>query len=118
MFRPFAPSVTHEDYQRYFKSEEDVPYMNQVVQVISETPIPSVTHVDNSARIQTVKREDNPLYYELLKEFEKLTGTPILLNTSFNLKDHTMTNDPEKAIWTFFNCDMNNLVLGNFLISK
>ena len=118
MFRPFAPSVTHEDYQKYFKSEEDVPYMNQVVQVISETPIPSVTHVDNSARIQTVKREDNILYYDLLKEFEKLTGTPILLNTSFNLKDHTMTNDPEKAIWTFFNCDMNNLVLGNFLISK
>lgn len=118
MFRPFAPSVTYEDYQKYFKSEEDVPYMNQVVQVISETPIPSVTHVDNSARIQTVKREQNPLYYDLLKEFEKLTGTPILLNTSFNLKDHTMTNDPEKAIWTFFNCDMNNLVLGNFLISK
>ena len=118
MFRPFAPSVTHEDYQKYFKSEEDVPYMNQVVQVISETPIPSVTHVDNSARIQTVKREQNPLYYDLLKEFEKITGTPILLNTSFNLKDHTMTNDPQKAIWTFENCDMNYLVLGNYLISK
>ncbi len=118
MFRPFAPSVTHEDYQKYFKSEEDVPYMNQVVQVISETPIPSVTHVDNSARIQTLKKEDNPLYYNLLKEFEKLTGTPILLNTSFNLKGHTMTNDPEKAIWTFNNCDMDYLVLGNFLISK
>ena len=118
MFRPFAPSVTYEDYQKYFKSEEDVPYMNQVVQVISGTPIPSVTHVDNSARIQTVKREQNSLYYDLLKEFEKITGTPILLNTSFNLKDHTMTNDPEKAIWTFENCDMNYLVLGNYLISK
>jgi len=118
MFRPFAPSVTHEDYQRYFKSEEDVPYMNQVVQVISETPIPSVTHVDNSARIQTLKREDNPLYYNLLKEFEKLTGTPILLNTSFNLKGHTMTNDPEKALWTFNNCDMDYLILGKFLIGK
>jgi carbamoyltransferase len=118
MFRPFAPSVTYEDYQKYFKSEEDVPYMNQVVQVISETPIPSVTHVDNSARIQTVKREQNPLYYDLLKEFEKIAGTPILLNTSFNLKDHTMTNDPDKAIWTFLNCDMDYLVLGNYLISK
>ena len=118
MFRPFAPSVTHEDYQKYFKSEEDVPYMNQVVQVISETPIPSVTHVDNSARIQTVKREDNPLYYDLLKEFEKITGTPILLNTSFNLKDYTMVNTPEQAIWTFKNSDMDYLVLGNFLISK
>jgi carbamoyltransferase len=118
MFRPFAPSVTHEDYQKYFKSEEDVPYMNQVVKVKSGVNIPSVTHVDNSARIQTLKRESNPLYYDLLKEFEKLTGTPILLNTSFNLKDHTMTNDPEKAIWTFNNCDMNYLVLGKFLISK
>jgi len=118
MFRPFAPSVTIEDYQKYFLSEEDVPYMNQVVKVKNGVNIPSVTHVDNSARIQTLKREDNPLYYDLLKEFEKLTGTPILLNTSFNLKDHTMTNDPQKAIWTFHNCDMNYLVLGNYLISK
>jgi carbamoyltransferase len=118
MFRPFAPSVTIEDYQKYFLSEEDVPYMNQVVKVKKDVNIPSVTHVDNSARIQTLKREDNPLYYDLLKEFEKLTGTPILLNTSFNLKDHTMTNDPQKAIWTFLNCDMDYLVLGKFLISK
>jgi len=118
MFRPFAPSVTIEDYQKYFLSEEDVPYMNQVVKVKKGVNIPSVTHVDNSARIQTLKRGDNPLYYDLLKEFEKLTGTPILLNTSFNLKDHTMTNDPQKAIWTFHNCDMDYLVLGNFLISK
>jgi carbamoyltransferase len=118
MFRPFAPSVTQEDYTKYFKSEEDVPYMNQVVEVISKTPIPSVTHVDNSARIQTVTKEQNPLYYKLLKEFEKLTGTPILLNTSFNLKDHTMTNDPEKAIWTFLNCDMDILVINNFIIYK
>ena len=118
MFRPFAPSVTIEDYQKYFLSEEDVPYMNQVVKVKRDVNIPSVTHVDNSARIQTLKREDNPLYYDLLKEFEKLTGTPILLNTSFNLKDHTMTNDPQKAIWTFLNSDMDYLVLGNYLISK
>ena len=118
MFRPFAPSVTFEDYDKYFSSEGEVPYMNQVVQVISEKPIPSVTHVDNSARIQTVTEEQNPLYYKLLKEFEKLTGTPILLNTSFNLKDHTMTNDPDKAIWTFLNCDMDILVINNFIIYK
>jgi carbamoyltransferase len=118
MFRPFAPSVTQEDYQRYFSSEEDVPYMNQVVKVISEKPIPSVTHVDNSARIQTVTKEQNPLYYKLLKQFEKITGTPILLNTSFNLKDHTMTNDPDKALWTFLNCDMDILVINNFIIYK
>jgi carbamoyltransferase len=118
MFRPFAPSVTIEDYQKYFLSEEDVPYMNQVVKVKKDVNIPSVTHIDNSARIQTLKRESNPLYYDLLKEFEKLTGTPILLNTSFNLKDHTMTNDPQKAIWTLKNCDMDYLVMGNYIISK
>jgi carbamoyltransferase len=118
MFRPFAPTVTIEDYQKYFISDEVVPYMNQVVKVKDVVNIPSVTHIDNTARIQTLKREDNTLYYDLLKEFEKLTGTPILLNTSFNLKDHTMTNDPQKAIWTFNNCDMDYLVLGKFLISK
>jgi carbamoyltransferase len=118
MFRPFAPSVTIEDYKKYFVSQEDVPYMNQVVQVRSGVNIPSVTHIDNSARIQTLKREDNTLYYNLLKEFEKLTGTPILLNTSFNLKDHTMTNDPHKAIWTLKKCDMDYLVIGNHIISK
>jgi carbamoyltransferase len=118
MFRPFAPSVTFEDYSKYFISESEVPYMNQVVKVTDYKLIPSVTHVDGSARIQTVKREMNPLYYDLLKEFEKVSGTPILLNTSFNLRGYTMTNDPKKAIWTFLNCDMNYLVLGNFLISK
>jgi carbamoyltransferase len=118
MFRPFAPSVTHEDYQKYFISEEDVPYMNQVVQVKDGVNIPSVTHIDNSARIQTLKREDNPLYYDLLKEFEKLTGTPILLNTSFNLKDRTMVNSIEDAIWTLKNSDMDYLVIRNFIIGK
>jgi carbamoyltransferase len=118
MFRPFAPTVTVEDCGKYFISQKDVPYMNQVVKVKSGVNIPSVTHVDNSARIQTLKRESNPLYYDLLKEFEKLTGTPILLNTSFNLKDHTMTNDPHKAIWTLKNCDMDYLVMGNYIISK
>ncbi len=118
MFRPFAPSVTFEDYEKYFSSEGEVPYMNQVVKVTDYKSIPSVTHVDKSARIQTVRREMNPLYYDLLKEFEKVSGTPILLNTSFNLRGHTMTNDPQKAIWTFHNCDMDYLVLGNYLISK
>jgi len=118
MFRPFAPSVTFEDYDKYFLSESEVPYMNQVVKVTEYKSIPSVTHVDGSARIQTLRREMNPLYYDLLKQFEKVSGTPILLNTSFNLRGHTMTNDPKKAIWTFLNCDMDYLVMGNFIISK
>jgi carbamoyltransferase len=118
MFRPFAPSVTYEDYKLYFDSEGEVPYMNQVVKVTDYKSIPSVTHVDRSARIQTVREEQNPLYYKLLKEFEKVSGTPILLNTSFNLKGHTTTNDPKKAIWTFLNSDMDYLIIENYLISK
>jgi carbamoyltransferase len=118
MFRPFAPSVTHDEYTKYFTSEEDVPYMNQVVKVTKYKSIPSVTHVDNSARIQTVKKEQNPLYYKLLKAFKKVSGTPILLNTSFNLRGQTMVNDPKTAIETFFNCDMDYLVIGRFIISK
>ena len=118
MFRPFAPSVTIEDYEKYFISEEEVPYMNQVVKVTDYKPIPSVTHIDGSARIQTVRREQNPLYYDLLKGFEKVSGTPILLNTSFNLRGKTMANSPYDAIWTFINSDMDYLVMGNYLISK
>jgi carbamoyltransferase len=118
MFRPFAPSVTIENYQLYFDSEGEVPYMNQVVKVTGYKDIPSVTHIDRSARIHTVKEEQNPLYYKLLKQFEKVSGTPILLNTSFNLKGHTTTNDPQKALWTFMNCDMDYLIMGGFIISK
>lgn len=118
MFRPFAPSVIHAEYKKYFTSEEDVPYMNQVVKVTNYKKIPSVTHVDNSARIQTVKKEQNPLYYKLLKAFKKVSGTPILLNTSFNLRGQTMVNDPQTAINTFKNCDMDCLVIGNYIIYK
>ena len=118
LFRPFAPSVTYEDYTKYFESEGEVPYMNQVVKVNGYKEIPSVTHVDRSARIHTVRKEQNPLYYKLLKEFENVSGTPILLNTSFNLKGHTTTNDPKKAVWTFENCDMDYLIIDNYIISK
>lgn len=118
MFRPFAPSVTIESYEKYFTAEEEVPYMNQVVKVTDYKSIPSVTHIDGSARIQTVRREQNPLYYDLLKEFEKVSETPILLNTSFNLRGKTMANTPDDAIWTFMNSDMDYLVIGNYLVSK
>jgi len=118
LFRPFAPSVVVEEYTKYFTSEGEVPYMNQVVKVTDYKSIPSVTHVDKSARIHTVTKKQNKLYHTLLKEFKKVSGTPILLNTSFNLRGHTMTNDPQKAIWTFLNSDMDYLVLGNYLISK
>ena len=118
MFRPFAPSVIQSEYTKYFTSEEDVPYMNQVVKVTNYKKIPSVTHIDNSARIHTVTKEANPLYYKLLKRFKKRSGTPILLNTSFNLRGQTMVNDPITAINTLKDCDMDYLVIGNYIISK
>ena len=118
-FRPFAPMVTYDDQSTYFDYTEDVPYMNQVVQVNKkyQKSLPSITHIDGSARIQTV-RENNKRIYKLLKQFEKDSGFPILLNTSFNLKGQTMVNDPKTAIETFLKCDMDYLVLGNYLVRK
>lgn len=117
-FRPFAPMVTKDKQHIFFDVTDDVPYMNQVVQVKSEyrDKLPAVTHVDGSARIQTVYR--NTIIYNLLVEFEKLSGYPILLNTSFNIKDKTMVLTPKDAIDTFFDTDMDLLIIGNYLIYK
>ncbi|MEY4573764.1 MAG: hypothetical protein RLZ10_3070, partial [Bacteroidota bacterium] len=117
-FRPFAPMVTKDKQHIFFDVTDDVPYMNQVVQVKPEyrDKLPAVTHVDGSARIQTVYK--NTLIYNLLVEFEKLSGYPILLNTSFNIKDKTMVLTPKDAIDTFFNTDMDLLIVGNYLIYK
>ena len=118
-FRPFAPMVTYDSQTKYFDYEEDVPYMNQVVQVNEkyQKSLPAITHIDGSARIQTV-RENNKRIYKLLKQFEIDSGFPILLNTSFNLKGQTMVNDPNTAIETYLNCEMDYLVLGNYLLTK
>lgn len=117
-FRPFAPMVTFENQKDYFESNEYVPYMNQVVKVKKEyvDKLVAVTHVDGTARIQSVL-PFNPIY-SLLKKFETLSGYPILLNTSFNVKDKTMVLTPEDAITTFLDTEMDILVIGNFLIYK
>lgn len=117
-FRPFAPMVTKEKQHIFFDVTDDVPYMNQIVQVREEykDKLPAVTHVDGSARIQTVYR--NTIIYDLLNEFEKLSGYPILLNTSFNIKDKTMVLTPKDAIETFKDTEMDLLVIGNYLIYK
>lgn len=117
-FRPFAPMVTKDKQHIFFDVTDDVPYMNQVIQVKSEyrDKLPAVTHIDGSARVQTVYK--NTLIYDLLIEFEKLSGYPILLNTSFNVKDKTMVLTPKDAIDTFLNTDMDLLIIGNFLIYK
>jgi carbamoyltransferase len=117
-FRPFAPMVTKEKQHDFFEMTDDVPYMNQVVQVKLQYRdiLKAVTHVDGSARVQTVYK--NTLIYKLLEEFELVSGYPILLNTSFNIKDKTMVLTPKDAIDTFFDTEMDLLVIGNYVLYK
>ena len=117
-FRPFAPMVIKDKQHIYFNVTDDVPYMNQVVTVKDEylDLLPAVTHVDGTARIQTVYK--HTMMYNLLLEFEKLSGYPILLNTSFNVKDKTMVLTPKDAIDTFNNTDIDLLIIDNYLIYK
>jgi carbamoyltransferase len=117
-FRPFAPMVIKDKQDVYFEMNGDVPYMNQVVKVKPEYRdiLKAVTHVDGTARVQTVYRYT--MIHDLLKEFEKVSGYPILLNTSFNVKDKTMVLTPKDAVDTFYDTDMDLLVIGNYLIHK
>jgi carbamoyltransferase len=117
-FRPFAPMVIKDKQNVYFEMTDDVPYMNQVVKVKPEyrSILKAVTHVDGSARVQTVYK--NTLTHQLLLEFEKLSGYPILLNTSFNIKDKTMVLTPQDAIDTFYDTDLDVLVIDNIIIEK
>ena len=117
-FRPFAPMVTKEKQHDFFEMTDDVPYMNQVVQVKPQFRdiLKAVTHVDGSARVQTVYK--NTLIHKLLEEFELVSGYPILLNTSFNVKDKTMVLTPKDAIDTFFDTEMDLLVIGNHVLYK
>lgn len=117
-FRPFAPMVTKERQNEFFEMTDDIPYMNQVVKVKSEYRdiLKAVTHIDGSARVQTVYK--NTAIYDLLKSFEKVSGYPILLNTSFNVKDKTMVLTPKDAVDTFYDTDMDLLAIGNYIIYK
>jgi carbamoyltransferase len=115
-FRPFAPSVLVEHYKEYFDTTQPSPYMSRIVPVSSDT-IPGVTHVDGTARIQTVQREFNPRYYDLINTFYALTGVPMLLNTSFNCQE-PIVETPEDAIATFNKCGLDILVIGDYIIRK
>jgi carbamoyltransferase len=119
-WRPFAPSFKKEVAADYLESAYDSPFMILTAQVRPEkrSVIPSVTHVDGSARPQTVEREINPLYYRLIDEFGKRTGVPVILNTSFNLRGEAIVHSPADAIRTFFSSGMDALVLGSFLVEK
>ena len=116
-FRPFAPSVIADKANKYFDIVEDIPYMNQVVQAKTKK-LPAATHIDNSCRVHTVTPEQNPIYYRLLSEVGRLSGIPVLLNTSFNLKDQTITITPRQAIERFLDSEIDFLVLNNYLVQK
>jgi len=119
-FRPFAPMIIKGEQVKYFKYQRVVPYMNQVVKVKDEfiDKLPAITHIDNSARIQSLDSKSNPRIYSLLEQLKVDNEYPIVINTSFNLKDQTMALTPEDAIKTFLNCEMDTLVLGNYIVKK
>ena len=118
-FRPFAPTVMLDKSQEYFELDRPSPYMLLVAQVCEKNRvIPSVTHVDHSARIQTVSREENPLYYDLIKEFYKLTGVPVIINTSFNVRGEPIVCTPDDAYTCFMRTNMDNLVTGPYRMNK
>ena len=117
-FRPFAPSCIVEDANMFFDIKEPVPYMNQVVEVKKSHRLPSITHIDNTARVQTVSKEFNPRYYNLLLALKRISGYPICLNTSFNFKDQTITATPKQAVERFLNSKMDFLVVENYIIIK
>jgi carbamoyltransferase len=119
-WRPFAPSLKKEAAGEYLESATDSPFMILTAQVRPEkrSIIPSVTHVDGSARPQTVEKEINPLYWGLIDEFGKRTGVPVVMNTSFNLRGEAIVCTPSDAICTFFSSGMDALVIGNFLVVK
>jgi carbamoyltransferase len=123
-FRPFAPVVTREGARRYFDiapgDEDTFAHMLYVTQVLPahRQKLPAVTHVDGSARVQTVSEQHNPRLWKLLKAFEEITGLPIILNTSLNVKGEPIVCTPMEAINTFRNAHLDALVLGDFLVES
>ncbi len=139
-FRPFAPSVLADKVSEWFDMSAESPYMLLVGHVKPEhmltlsdeekgrfglellnTPrstVPAITHVDGSARVQTVHRDDNPLYYDLIRRFGEITGVPVIVNTSFNVRGEPIVCTPEHAFTCFMRTHMDHLVMGNFFLSK
>ena len=139
-FRPFAPSVLREDVDQWFEMDDDSPYMLFVADLVQskrlEMPageqalfgidklnlprseIPAVTHVDYSARVQTVHKDTNPRYYELIKRFKELTGCPVIVNTSFNVRGEPIICTPEDAFRCFMGTELDMLVVGNAVLVK
>ncbi|XOV81720.1 MAG: carbamoyltransferase [bacterium] len=139
-FRPFAPSVLREDVPRYFETDVDSPYMLLVDKVkpeicremtedesklfgieklnVARSDLPAITHVDYTARVQTVHRETNPLYYDLIKQFKTLTDCGVVINTSFNVRGEPPVCTPEDAFKCFMGTEMDALAVGNCILHK
>lgn len=117
-FRPFAPIVKYEKIEDYFDYNEESPYMLLVAKVKKAEIIPAVTHIDGTARIQTMKKEQNERIYTILEHFEKITGVPIVLNTSFNIAGKPIVENPKDAIECFLNSNLDCLAIGNYIIEK
>ena len=139
-FRPFAPSVLSEHASDWFEIDAASPYMLMVADLVKDrrramtaeeqarfgieklnairSEIPAVTHVDYSARIQTVHRDTNPTYHALLERFRDLTGCPVIVNTSFNVRGEPIVCTPEDAFRCFMGTDIERLVVGNAMLSK
>lgn len=139
-FRPFAPSVLKEDVAQWFEMDDDSPYMLLVADVVKDkrremtaeeqalfgidklnvprSEIPAVTHVDYSARVQTVHKETNPRYYALIQRFKKLTGCPVIVNTSFNVRGEPIICTPEDAFRCFMGTELDVLVVGDATLYK
>ncbi len=119
-WRPFAPSCLAEQAGEYFDGCSDAPFMILTFDVLPEkrSVIPAVTHADKTARVQTVTREANPRYHRLISEFARLTGVPVLLNTSFNLKGEPIVTAPKDAIRTFYSSGLDFLVMGDHIVPK
>jgi carbamoyltransferase len=139
-FRPFAPAVLREHVHEWFEMDVESPYMLVVADVLPSrrlaTPdaekdlwgieklnvprstIPAVTHVDYSARIQTVRRDANPVYYDIINAFYRLTGCPVIVNTSFNVRGEPIVCTPDDAYRCFMRTDMDALVVENFVLEK
>ena len=117
-FRPFAPAVLVERTSEFFEIDQSDPFMTMAPKVRADKAhlIPAAVHLDGTARIQTIDRQTNPLFYGLVKEFAELTGIPLILNTSFNLKE-PIVERPEEAIACYLHTDMDVLVLGDFYIN-
>ena len=118
-FRPFAPSVLAEDVGEWFEEDDAVPFMMQVFQIRAEkqAKIPAVTHIDGSGRLQTVYRETNPRYHQLIERFRDLTGVPMLLNTSFNENEPVVCR-PEEALDCFLRTKKDALVIGDVVMLR